>query len=547
METNSIPAGCAQHQPQHFRLLLLVCLLALVLRIWGVSFGLPGIDHGDESEVVNHAVRFGSGDLNPHRFQYGSLVQYLLFVIYGCYYVVGAIAGRHDSVHQFAVQFVRDPSMFYVLARGLSACFGAATVWITYAIGKRVKGEGTGIVAALLLALCYQHVIHSHYATVDAAVTFFFSCAVYRSVILLSDRRLSMYLCAGFFTGLAAGTKFNGIIALIAFATAHFSQAGSGTLADKLFSREWLLGIAAVIGGHALACPYFYIDFIAATSDIRALQSFHATPGFNLWFYIRDIIRDYWGIPAGAVCVVGMTRYVVTRHAGLRVLALTALGVILFASLHRYVEAKYILCAFPLCAVLGAALVTDLFSWKSIGYRSSLVSLLLLVLLIMHSAYLVFQWDAERGSKSITLESKEWIERHIPSGSKILLDNAGNAGPKLFNAPDNVKRQYERARSHGLLKAEYLKLLLEIEPAVYYDIVEIDSSVGSRSDDYQRYRLWQDTDAIGKPVSYYCDQGYNYIVVTNRYFHAMEPGFEMIKDFTRGRKAIRIYQVSCGL
>jgi hypothetical protein len=72
-----------------WQVVLLICALAFVLRIWGISFGLPGVDHGDESEVVNHAVRFGSGDLNPHRFQYGSLVQYILFALYGLYYVIG--------------------------------------------------------------------------------------------------------------------------------------------------------------------------------------------------------------------------------------------------------------------------------------------------------------------------------------------------------------------------------------------------------------------------------------------------------------------------
>ena len=51
-------------------LLLFIIILALIVRLWGITFGLPGVDHGDETEVVNHAVRFGSGDLNPHRFQY---------------------------------------------------------------------------------------------------------------------------------------------------------------------------------------------------------------------------------------------------------------------------------------------------------------------------------------------------------------------------------------------------------------------------------------------------------------------------------------------
>ena len=59
-------------------LLWLILILAVLVRLWGISFGLPGTDHGDETEVVNHAVRFGTGDLNPHRFQYGALVQYLL-------------------------------------------------------------------------------------------------------------------------------------------------------------------------------------------------------------------------------------------------------------------------------------------------------------------------------------------------------------------------------------------------------------------------------------------------------------------------------------
>jgi hypothetical protein len=526
--------------------LLLVCLLAVVLRIWGISFGLPGIDHGDESEVVNHAVRFGSGDLNPHRFQYGSLLQYLLFFMYGCYYVLASLAGRYDSTHQFAVQFVRDPTIFYMIARVLSACLGTATVWMSYVIGRRVRDERTGLLSALLLVFCYQHVVHSHYATVDVAVTFLFSCAVYRSLMVISDKRLSNYLSAGFFTGLAAGTKFNGIIALTALAAAHWSGEGSGTLIKRFFSREWLLGLAAVIAGHFIACPYFYIDLDAAWQEVMALQSFHASSGVTFWYYLRDFSLDYWGIPVGIVCAAGVARYLLTRTAGLRMLAIAALAVMLFASLHRYVEAKYILCAFPLTAVLGATFLVDGLSRLPCPYRRP-VTLLILLLLCIHPLTLIVRWDADRAGKSITLESKEWIERHVPPQSRILLDNAGNAGPKLANAPENIRRQYDRAREHNLIKADYLKLLLEIEPAVYYDIVEIDVPAGSRIDDYQRHRLWQDTDVIGMQPSYYCERGYDYIIVTKRNFARVGEGFLLLKEFARGDRGIRIYQVSCGL
>lgn len=524
-------------------LLLLVCLLAFALRLWGITFGLPGIDHGDESEVVNHALRFGCGDLNPHRFQYGSLVQYLLFIIYGFYYLAGAVFGRHDSVHQFAVKFVSDPSMFYLMARVVSVCFGTATVWITYMIGRRIKGEDTGLVSALLLAICYQHVIHSHYATVDAAVAFFFAWAVYRSLVLIVDRRITMYLYAGFIAGLAVGTKFNGVMAVVAFAAVHFSIA-SGAILPRIISRSWMLGVAAAVGGHFIACPYFYLDISTAVNEIRALQTFHAASGFNLWFYLRDLVEDYWGMPAGLLCVASLFRYLITRDIGLRALAIAALCVITFASLHRYVEAKYIICAFSLMAVLGASLLTEVLTLISKGYRAALM-MLTLPMLMLHPLYLILQWDAERATKSITLECKEWIEKYIPAGSKLLLDNAGNAGPKLANNPENIKRQYERARAHHLLKADLLKLQLEISPTVSYDIVEIDTSAGSRRDDYMRYRLWQDTDVIGKPAAYYCERGYSYIIVTNRYFPMMDTSFQMIKEFSRGVKGIRIYRVVC--
>ena len=89
----------------------------------------------------------------------------------------------------------------------------------------------------------------------------------------------------------------------------------------------------------------------------------------------------------------------------------------------------------------------------------------------------------------------------------MLLDNVGNGGPKLYNSPDNLRRQLQRAREHKLLKAEYLALQLEISPDVFYDITQVDSSGGFREDDYMRYPLWQDTEEIGHPEAYYREKG----------------------------------------
>ena len=104
-------------------------------------------------------------------------------------------------------------------------------------------------------------------------------------------------------------------------------------------------------------------------------------------------------------------------------------------------------------------------------------------------------------------------------------------------------RQYQRARKHNLLKAEYLKLQLEISPDVFYNITQVDSSGGFREDDYRRYRLWQDTEEIGHPESYYREEGYEYIIITNRYFSRMGDGFKLLKEFKSKSSGIRVYQV----
>ncbi|MGB2880051.1 MAG: hypothetical protein WBD24_07700, partial [Candidatus Omnitrophota bacterium] len=74
-------------------LILSILVMGAVLRIWGLSFGLPFQLHQDEPIVVNHALAYGAGDLNPHFFIIPPLCSYLLFFAYGLYFILGKIAG----------------------------------------------------------------------------------------------------------------------------------------------------------------------------------------------------------------------------------------------------------------------------------------------------------------------------------------------------------------------------------------------------------------------------------------------------------------------
>ena len=99
---------------QHY-LIIIIIILGFVLRIWGINFGLPHQLHQDEPIVVNHALAYGTGDLNPHFFKIPPLASYILFLLYGCYSIIGKIIGVFNGMDDFALSFFKDPSVFYII------------------------------------------------------------------------------------------------------------------------------------------------------------------------------------------------------------------------------------------------------------------------------------------------------------------------------------------------------------------------------------------------------------------------------------------------
>ncbi len=97
--------------------LFAILIGAFVLRIYGANFGLPNLYAWDESQVVTRAMRFASGDLNPHFFFYPGLYFYLLFVVNILHFVIGRLVGVYHSAAQFGGLFFLDPTHVYLVSR----------------------------------------------------------------------------------------------------------------------------------------------------------------------------------------------------------------------------------------------------------------------------------------------------------------------------------------------------------------------------------------------------------------------------------------------
>jgi 4-amino-4-deoxy-L-arabinose transferase-like glycosyltransferase len=233
---------------------------SLVLRLWGVGFGLPERYHPDEEKYVLVALRYFSGDLNPHYFHNPPLWSYVLGLEFLLYYALGWSFGWFTDLTSFV--FRPDLSDVYLLARASAAVVGTATVWLVYRIGTELFTRRVGLIAALLLGVAFLHVRDSHYAVNDVPSTFLLTACFSWCVRVYQRGQRRDYVLAGLLGGLAVATKYSTGIIAVSLLTAHAlrcRRAGQ-PLSSNGGNRLLIAAAAASALGFLLGCPYALLD-----------------------------------------------------------------------------------------------------------------------------------------------------------------------------------------------------------------------------------------------------------------------------------------------
>jgi hypothetical protein len=469
------PRGDAAWKPgKSFWWLAAVLALAAALRLVAISYGLPAVFNSDEPFVVDVAVSFGAGTLNPHLFKYPTLWMYLLFASYGVYFLLWSGLGLLRTVRQFGQLFAWHPGVFFLIGRLLAAAVSLLGCERVYRTGKLLWGDRAGLLAAAFLAVSPALVLSSHSVKMDQCVFFLAAWSLWFAVRHLEEGRdRDLLLC-----GLAAGLSV----------AAQYPSAPLGILVPAAWlGRRWgrepltdarglglLAGACALVpAGFLLGTPFALLDFPAFKANMIDLSRMETGRAVG-WLAVT---KNLFGLPeagmfGASAAVLGLAW--AARREPRRALLLGASPIVYLILLSPTTQGgmpRYLYAAYPAAALLIGAGASLLISAAPSVPRRVAAAVAAAVLLgpgLRASVAL----DRELLLPDTRTLSTAWIEKNIPAGTKVLLDQ-DHASPRLAFSRPEVERLLEKTRRLGHPRARYYAYMLDGHPGGGYDVSRV--------------------------------------------------------------------------
>ncbi len=439
---------------------------ALVLRVVGLQFGLPMAEaRPDEMTIAFQAMKFGTGDFNPHSFNYPSLFKYVMFGLFGGWYALGRVIGEFADKDAFLRSFFDGAVTFRLLMRGFSAIFG------TIGVALLVRSPG-GRWAALFLAVAFLHVRDSHFGVTDITMVTLVTAAALAADALRRSGSVRGALVAGALAGLATSTKYNAALLCVPLALAGAFSPGPRL---RLVGTSALAMVAAFLVG----TPYALLDAATFVHDFRYELAHLATGQHvdigNGWIHHVTVSLRYGiGVPLLIGGLVGIGFAIAHDWRGAAVLY--AFPVLYFIVIGRGETAfyRYILPIVPFLCIGAGTWVRRVAGSNALGLangRGLAVALaLLLALPTARSTYSALKLLVAGDTRDAM---GAWIEANVPTNATIVHGGAYTGAPMLQRNVANQTREYAlkqgRADSAGFRKPDDMRWYVQERPA--YDVL----------------------------------------------------------------------------
>jgi Dolichyl-phosphate-mannose-protein mannosyltransferase len=298
------------------------------------------------------------------------------------------------------------------------------TIALAYSFSRRSYGRFSAVIIAFAFATSAGFVTYAHFLTADIPLLFWMLAAFWAAYRFASAPSTRNYAVAGFLTGIAIATKYNGLAVGIALLVAHFFATKDAGFRRIILSRQLGIGLGMALLGFLFGCPTslyeprrFWNDFIY---NYTVAPRYSGQPDRANYLGALARIPEIVGIP-GAILIAGLailSCILILRRRDLSDTATrgfilsSAVFLLYFLKVGAWprTETRYVLPAIPfLILMIGPALQT-------VEKRKWILALLLPVL-----AYncLCSYFVGKRFNNDPRMEAQLWMVKNVPRGSVI--------------------------------------------------------------------------------------------------------------------------------
>ncbi len=405
---------------------------ALLLRLWGVSFGLPYEYHIDEHFYYPHAWSMGQGQFDLPDQSHGPSL-YLGLLLLGQKSMQVAFFPQLSNA-DFGVLRDTNPWPYLLSARLISALLGALTIPIVFLLARRYREYITGLVAAAIMTVVFFHVRDSHFGVPDTLTTLFTAVAGWLAVRAYQTRQSSGVLWAGLAAGIATGAKYTSAVVFVSILLAVLLQQITWRRRTGLIA----LSILGLIAGFVIGYPNILINPAAFIKDISFL-SIRVGAGFEGWrivpdnsalFYLDTLLWST-GLVALILTGIGLIAAIVRRKAESLILGAFPVLYFITLSLSQGHFGRYLLPLLPFTVVLMAdagwnvlpALIRRVAQNSPLVLRlaqSIGVGVILAVLIPNLLNSLRLDWLLTQADTRTV--AKHWIEGNFAAGTRLAIE-----------------------------------------------------------------------------------------------------------------------------
>ena len=407
---------------------------------------------GDEIPIIQNVLHFiQARTIVPVHFNYPTFFSYLLTAWSGLVAaVLWVVRSQHPIDFAFGLTWSINGSFEFGLElfalRLFPVLLTVGLIIATYRLGREAYGRDVGLAAAGMVASSRTLAERSAWLVPDVLVALIVTVVLILCVRYVRHSSLrphgnyrwsSRLVIASALVGVAAATKYNGVLAAVGVVIAWLVPAAGERFISQARKRVAELAssvtacFVAFVGASAavLLVPHSYWDLFRWEARHMAEGQLLVDWGQYPYFWIPMRLFEVEGL-LGLLLTLSLAAMVVCRkERAVWVVGAPALIGIAIVGSWRYTSLHYLLGAFPALAVLAAVLLWRLPQLR--GSTAALPALVLAVCLIPGTARSLTSSLAGLREPANVVAAERWIEASIPAGERV--DEDWYSLPTIWN------------------------------------------------------------------------------------------------------------------